>query len=75
MKHPANLFVAGFIGSPPMNFLQVEKIDNSQAILAGGEKIPLAKTAPKSFTGAKLGVRPNGWQLVSAKSKNRKPVR
>jgi multiple sugar transport system ATP-binding protein len=27
--HPANLFVAGFIGSPPMNFLPVEWIDNA----------------------------------------------
>jgi len=28
--HPANRFVAGFIGSPPMNFIDVEIIDKSE---------------------------------------------
>ncbi len=68
-EKPQNLFVAGFIGSPAMNFLDVEEIQNSKAILASGEVISLSKTAPVSHGSAKMGVRPNGWQLVSAKGK------
>ncbi|MCF6301973.1 MAG: sn-glycerol-3-phosphate ABC transporter ATP-binding protein UgpC [Devosiaceae bacterium] len=68
-EKPQNLFVAGFIGSPAMNFMDIEKIDNSVAYLVSGEKIALPKTAPVSHGSAKMGVRPNGWQLVSAKGK------
>jgi multiple sugar transport system ATP-binding protein len=42
---PANLFVAGFIGSPPMNFVQttVERVDGGGAAVAIGDvKVPVA---------------------------------
>ncbi len=68
-ESPANLFVAGFIGSPPMNFLEVAEIKNSSAVLATGETFALGVNAPKSHGAAKMGVRPNGWKLVSATSK------
>jgi len=55
---PANLFVAGFIGSPGMNFLDAT-YDNGSVRLKDGTVVPLA--APLSLAnGAKvtLGIRP-----------------
>jgi len=40
-KNPANLFVAGFIGSPAMNFLPVRVTDDSGDLLAVGENLGL----------------------------------
>ncbi|MBO9101588.1 MULTISPECIES: ABC transporter ATP-binding protein [Rhizobium] len=55
---PANLFVAGFIGSPGMNFLEAS-YDGHQMILGDGTPVPLAST-PIVTTGEKatLGIRP-----------------
>ena len=39
-RRPATRFVAGFIGSPPMN-LHEATIDDSQMVFASGEKLPL----------------------------------
>jgi multiple sugar transport system ATP-binding protein len=50
-NNPANLFVAGFIGSPSMNFLKAV-YDNGSVILSGGERIvchEAAKVAHDSF--------------------------
>jgi len=62
-ENPANLFVAGFIGSPAMNFLAVEKIAAGQAIIAAGQKLPLAKWAPQTHGKTILGVRPGACSL------------
>jgi len=62
-EKPANLFVAGFIGSPAMNFLEVEKITDGQALMAGGKRLPLAKSAPQNHGKTILGVRPGGCSL------------
>jgi multiple sugar transport system ATP-binding protein len=40
-SRPANTFVAGFIGSPPMNFLDAEMDGSGNISLAGGEALPL----------------------------------
>ncbi len=57
-EKPASRFVAGFIGSPAMNFLQITPgADGGEAVLAGGEKIPL----PEGRVAGKkqiLGIRP-----------------
>jgi multiple sugar transport system ATP-binding protein len=59
-NHPANLFVAGFIGSPAMNFFPVTYKD-SEITFATGEKIKLApeltkgKTLPEKVI---VGIRP-----------------
>ena len=60
---PANLFVAGFIGSPAMNFLQ-GKVEGSTFRSAGGEALPLP-SGGKSSEGqpAVYGVRPEHFQL------------
>jgi multiple sugar transport system ATP-binding protein len=52
--HPANLFVAGFIGSPTMNFVPVTKSNGS--IKASGMEIPLPRPIQKDT--ATLGFRP-----------------
>ena len=41
--HPANLFVAGFIGSPSMNFVQgeIERSDRGLSVVFGKERIAL----------------------------------
>ncbi|HEX5237612.1 MAG TPA: sn-glycerol-3-phosphate ABC transporter ATP-binding protein UgpC [Sphingomicrobium sp.] len=67
-ESPANLYVAGFIGSPPMNFLAGSVVETAEAEaaldLAGGEMVPLPP-AGKKLTGAPvtLGVRPEHWRL------------
>ena len=50
---PANLFVAGFIGTPPMNLLAATVVsDNgSLAIDVGGQQFPLSDEALKRFPG------------------------
>jgi multiple sugar transport system ATP-binding protein len=60
---PANVFVAGFIGSPSMNFL-AGKLEGSNFVAADGTKIALAKV-PANSDGRKvtLGVRPEHFRL------------
>src|SRR5690606_34107698 len=62
-NRPANRFVAGFIGSPKMNFLNagIEGADaRSAAIRVGGGKIALPRPARSASAGQKIefGVRP-----------------
>ena len=71
--HPDNRFVAGFIGSPSMNFLDVDvHRDGGDIRLVGdGIDIPLPeryKGSIKSFTGDKLavGVRPEHLDVNTA---------
>jgi len=59
---PANLFVAGFIGSPAMNFFPavVERVEGGQAQVKGVTISPLTLPADSLSPGKKLtiGVRP-----------------
>ena len=52
-RRPANLFVAGFVGSPPINRIALARDDAGR--LAGG---PFALQAPSGVDRATLGVRP-----------------
>jgi multiple sugar transport system ATP-binding protein len=65
--HPANQFVAGFIGSPAMNFLKGTLRVNGSAIFEGpnGVKLPVAQ-APASANGAAAvyGIRPEHFTLA-----------
>ncbi|WP_428278669.1 ABC transporter ATP-binding protein [Candidatus Palauibacter sp.] len=52
-RRPANLFVAGFVGSPPINRIALARDDAGR--LAGG---PFTLRAPSGVDRASLGVRP-----------------
>jgi multiple sugar transport system ATP-binding protein len=62
-RHPANLFVAGFVGSPPMNLLPV-RVGGDGAVLAGdGFELPAPEGARAALGGQDgrdlvLGIRP-----------------
>jgi multiple sugar transport system ATP-binding protein len=65
--HPTNLFVAGFIGSPAMNFLPgtlENGPDSAYVRLTNGSKVPLS-ASPKASVGTSviLGIRPEHVQL------------
>ncbi|HEX2725850.1 MAG TPA: sn-glycerol-3-phosphate ABC transporter ATP-binding protein UgpC, partial [Beijerinckiaceae bacterium] len=62
--HPDNLFVAGFIGSPAMNFIK-GRIDNGGFVADGGLKLPL-RSAPAASAGkpAIYGIRPEHFRLA-----------
>ncbi len=61
-NHPLNLFVAGFIGSPQMNFIKsdISKANGKTATVAipGGGTMTLAAPAAKEGAKAILGIRP-----------------
>ena len=64
---PANVFVAGFIGSPAMNFItgRLEGGEPPTLVTASGVKIPLYAAAPRAGPGSEIimGVRPEGVSL------------
>jgi len=68
--HPANQFVAGFLGSPKMNFLPVEAVagapDFIAVRLAGGDVVEVAAAGGDAVRGARytLGVRPEHAALL-----------
>jgi multiple sugar transport system ATP-binding protein len=62
---PANLFVAGFIGSPQMNLIQATAVDGQAKI--GQYLVPVDPTASNKMHGnITIGVRPEAWRKVSA---------
>ena len=81
--HPANLFVAGFIGTPQMNFFDAKlvKKDGKYAVEAGGISVELSEdkqarlaannVAPQDIT---LGVRPDHIVLCESGIKGRVDV-
>jgi ABC-type sugar transport system ATPase subunit len=68
-QHPANLFVAEFIGSPPMNLLQAEA-DGAQLVVADRWRIPSPtpsrgrpELGASPGTDLTVGLRPEAIQL------------
>ena len=60
---PANLFVAGFIGSPQMNLIQARAKEGKAQI--GEFLVPVDPTASKRMEGnITVGVRPEAWRMV-----------
>lgn len=59
-RRPANRFVAGFIGSPQMNLMTLERVENS--VLLGEFKIELPDAARKGSS-VILGIRPEHVRL------------
>jgi multiple sugar transport system ATP-binding protein len=69
-ERPANQFVAGFIGSPTMNFFPVERRDGAVVFAGDATPAPLddALVARLRVAGGKavIGVRPEHFQVVPA---------
>ncbi|MGB3540923.1 MAG: sn-glycerol-3-phosphate ABC transporter ATP-binding protein UgpC [Mesorhizobium sp.] len=68
-NHPATLYVAGFVGAPPMNMLQASLKGGKLAIVGAEQSLPL----PSRFGDAMLdkpqllvGVRPESLHLAGA---------
>ena len=76
--HPANEFVAGFIGSPAMNLGQFTVKDDVATV--GAAKIQLSKAtldaiAPEDGGKVTIGFRPESLDVVSAQDEHSIPVR
>jgi multiple sugar transport system ATP-binding protein len=60
---PANIFVAGFIGSPAMNLIEADH-SNGHALI-GDHEVPVdASLAARASGRLVVGVRPEAWQLA-----------
>ncbi len=60
---PANLFVAGFIGSPAMNLLRAHNADGHAKL--GEIEVPIDReAATKGHGDITVGVRPENWRIV-----------
>ncbi|MDR1389086.1 MAG: sn-glycerol-3-phosphate ABC transporter ATP-binding protein UgpC [Treponema sp.] len=72
-NHPCNKFVAGFIGSPPMNFLTLT-VEENNGILLRGETCALKSSAEalKKYAGRNLyfGIRPEDLKYTETPSDN-----
>jgi multiple sugar transport system ATP-binding protein len=65
-EQPVNLFVAGFIGSPPMNFLPATVEGNQVTLPFGTFRIPDSKAERTAGKGLLMaGVRPEHFEDVS----------
>ena len=76
-EHPANEFVAGFIGSPAMN-LGKFKVEGNVAKL-GTAEVPLSQATldamvPEDEGMITIGFRPEGLEVVSAETENTIPI-
>ena len=71
-ERPANQFVAGFIGSPTMNFFAVELHGDSAAFSHDGAAVPLDTSAHARLKAAAgkgvFGVRPEHFDVVAAEA-------
>ena len=82
-SRPHNIFVAGFIGSPPMNFIECSLIesDNTYYLDAGAFKLSiereLAELIKKHATSSELilGIRPEHTKLFTEPRENTIPAR
>ncbi|MBM6596537.1 ABC transporter ATP-binding protein [Microvirga pudoricolor] len=69
-RRPANLFVAGFVGSPQMNFIKgrLESTGEGLSFLAGDRHLPLSSypfvTTPVPGQNVVLGVRPEHLEIT-----------
>jgi multiple sugar transport system ATP-binding protein len=65
-ENPGNLFVAGFIGSPPMNFMPATVEGNTVKLPFGTVEIPAAKAEKAAGKGLLIaGVRPEHFEDAS----------
>jgi multiple sugar transport system ATP-binding protein len=73
-EHPSNLFVAGFIGSPKMNFMEgtlaAASKDEATVNLAGGGQVRCLVDATDARVGeaVTLGIRPEHFTLAGSEN-------
>lgn len=76
-EHPVNKFVAGFMGSPTMNFLRATVSDDGKSIIlmgGNGEMLPLPKGKFKSLKSGQevvFGIRPEHFSPASQQKAER----
>ena len=66
-EHPSTLFVAGFIGSPSMNFFDAGLTGDGRRVeIPGSDRIPLHNGAMPGYAGKELtlGIRPEHFELT-----------
>jgi multiple sugar transport system ATP-binding protein len=66
-ERPANMFVAGFIGSPAMNFIRGRLISDGTASRFESEGVVVPVSARETAVGSRacfLGIRPEEFKLV-----------
>jgi multiple sugar transport system ATP-binding protein len=61
---PANLFVAGFIGSPAMNLLPGRPGPDGRVVVDGHELLVDREALARADGEVTIGVRPESWRLV-----------
>ena len=75
---PINTFVAGFIGTPQINFFEGRLTPDGKLKFANNQEITLSKTTMDKFDAEKIGsgldvvmgIRPGDLKLVDTKDKN-----
>ncbi len=78
--HPKNRFVAGFIGSPAMNFLPCSLVEQADgpALVGDGFTIPLPEVLGRAVEGrageVELGLRPNNISVISVEPQADTPL-
>ena len=72
-KRPINKFVAGFLGTPPMNFLDAEVVNRNGAIWVHGQGFELELDAERAKTASAhnskditIGIRPTDLEFNAA---------
>lgn len=69
-NYPCNMFVAGFIGSPQMNFLnvRVEKEGDGVVLVYGNSRIPMKNKELSAYVGKEvvMGIRPEDIHVEAA---------
>jgi multiple sugar transport system ATP-binding protein len=77
---PVNLFVAGFIGSPAMNFVTADLVrDDGPAVIFAGYKLPVPAEVPEAKPGLAgyfgkqviLGIRPSDFEDAAVADRQR----
>ncbi len=70
-KNPVNRFVAGFLGSPPMNFLEADLVEENGALHAKGDGFSIrlpndlaTRARNKAVHKATLGLRPSDLEYT-----------
>ena len=68
-RRPVNAFVAGFVGSPSMNFLDCELRREGDQLVIEGDALRLAMPPPPQLSAetrrARLGIRPQDLEVVA----------